>query len=703
MKTVLQIIILFFVLQASATAQTFNANLSAKLQSRLDSMLFSFPFTKGMSVGVYCPGQGIWEGTSGVSYTGQPITTNMEFGIASNSKLFTAVILLKLAERNILKLGDSLSKWLPTYPNINPNITIKQLLNHTSGISDPFLTSGLLDSINAHPTHVYTPADVVALIQAPLFSAGTSYGYSNANYIIAGMVAQSATGIPIHQLIRDSLLTPLSLDSIYYDIKEPVYGPIAHRWHDSVDYNDTSRISLNTAGGPAGSLFSTAGNIALWYNKLMSGQVLSPSSFAQLTTFASPGNYGLGLGRFTFFGNTCWGHGGSTIGYTSRTIYDPCMKVAVCGFSNSDYSAVDGSTAMIYKVLVDYLPRCPGNLTGSTSVCQGQNSVFYSIPPIVNATSYVWTLPNGATGTSNTNTITINYTTSAVSSPITIKGINMYGESATASLNVTVKPLPSITTTASPASICTGSSSSLTATGAALYTWQPGALTGASITVTPAATTTYTVTATSSQGCTKTGTKIVVVTPCSTLYLKLFLEGYYTGNGVMRNALQQQGVANATSTMTDTIVVELRNSSFPYALVNSTKTILATNGNVICNFNNTGSYYIVVKHRNGVKVWSAIPVSIGSSSVLYDFTTAANKAFGSNQKALGAGVFAFYSGDINQDENVDLLDDSILETDINNFTFGYFASDINGDGNVDLLDVPIVETNINAFIFSNHP
>jgi hypothetical protein len=67
------------------------------------------------------------------------------------------------------------------------------------------------------------------------------------------------------------------------------------------------------------------------------------------------------------------------------------------------------------------------------------------------------------------------------------------------------------------------------------------------------------------------------------------------------------------------------------------------------------------------------------------------------------GVWAFYSGEINQDENIDLLDVALMEDDINNFQFGYFATDINGDGNVDLLDLPKPELNVNNFIFSAHP
>jgi hypothetical protein len=110
----------------------------------------------------------------------------------------------------------------------------------------------------------------------------------------------------------------------------------------------------------------------------------------------------------------------------------------------------------------------------------------------------------------------------------------------------------------------------------------------------------------------------------------------------------------------------------------------------------------VIKHRNAIETWSANPITI-SGITNYDFTTSASQAYGSNQTEVESGIWAFYSGDINQDENIDLLDLGDIETDINNFQFGYFATDINGDGNVDLLDGPIVENNINSFVFSSHP
>lgn len=430
--------------------QTFNPALAARLQTTLDSLVTLFATnTKGISASVYCPGQGFWKGASGISYAGQPITTDMRFGIASNTKLFVAATLLKLVENNIITLDDPLSAWLPAFSNVNPNITIRQLLNHTSGLSDPFFTTGLLDTIEKHPTHLYTPQEILSWLGPPAFSPpGSGYTYSNVNYILAGMVAKNATGIAISQLMRDSILNPLQLDSTFYDILEAPNGIIAHRWRNGVDYNDTSRVGINSAGGPAGSLFSTAGEMAQWYHAILGNSVLQPSSFAELTTFASPGNYGLGLQKWIFFGRTTWGHAGATFGYKSRMIYDPCMQTVVGCLSNSDLSAVDGITALLYKVLVDVLPTCPGTLTGPTVVCQGQNSVTYTVPSIANASTYAWTLPAGASGTSSSNSIVVNFGLNAVSGTITVRGQNNYGPGAAATLAVVVQskpPTPTIT------------------------------------------------------------------------------------------------------------------------------------------------------------------------------------------------------------------------------------------------------------------
>jgi hypothetical protein len=187
------------------------------------------------------------------------------------------------------------------------------------------------------------------------------------------------------------------------------------------------------------------------------------------------------------------------------------------------------------------------------------------------------------------------------------------------------------------------------------------------------------------------------------LYLSIILEGYYAGSYLMEPTLYNQG-QSANTSITDSITIELHPASNPAIVSAQNKAILYKNSNVQTTMHvSNGSYYVVVKHRNHIETWSANPISFNGTFAAHDFTFAATQAYGSNLTQVEPGVFAIYSGDVNQDENIDLLDLGIVEADIVNFNFGYLTTDINGDGNVDLLDAPTVENNINNFIFSAHP
>jgi len=187
------------------------------------------------------------------------------------------------------------------------------------------------------------------------------------------------------------------------------------------------------------------------------------------------------------------------------------------------------------------------------------------------------------------------------------------------------------------------------------------------------------------------------------LYLLIYLQGYYSNGYYMKPTLYNQGQSTDTI-ITDSITVELHPANNPSAVAAEVKTILSRNSNANCMMHvANGNYYIVIKHRNHIETWSANPVSFNGTFAYHDFTWAASQAYGNNLVEIEPGYFAIYSGDINGDENIDLLDLSEIESDINNFQFGYFDTDINGDGNVDLLDAPIVENNINGFIYSIHP
>ncbi len=193
-----------------------------------------------------------------------------------------------------------------------------------------------------------------------------------------------------------------------------------------------------------------------------------------------------------------------------------------------------------------------------------------------------------------------------------------------------------------------------------------------------------------------------VPNPVSTLNLKVYLQGYMNVSGNMAAVMQNQGIG-MNSQHVDTIEIDLV-SPITLMPVSTVRTILFTDGTATCVFPAVnGLYYIVVKHRNTLVTWSASPVMINTQPVSYDFTTAANQAYGTNQIQVAPGTWALYAGDINQDENADLFDLALLEAGINVFESGYVSTDLNGDGNVDLLDIPMLEANINAFVFSMHP
>jgi hypothetical protein len=155
----------------------------------------------------------------------------------------------------------------------------------------------------------------------------------------------------------------------------------------------------------------------------------------------------------------------------------------------------------------------------------------------------------------------------------------------------------------------------------------------------------------------------------------------------------------------DTITVELYDGATGATLAASAKGVILTDGTVSLSLPADvvgNDYYIAVKHRNTVATWSANAVTFGATTS-YDFTSAATQAFGDNMIEVETGVFAMFTGDINQDEFVDPFDYPAFELDNYNFGSGYLATDLNGDGFVDPFDYPVFELNNYNFVMSTHP
>ena len=215
--------------------------------------------------------------------------------------------------------------------------------------------------------------------------------------------------------------------------------------------------------------------------------------------------------------------------------------------------------------------------------------------------------------------------------------------------------------------------------------------------------TSFTYTYIDSVGCISVSSPATItVTPCAVLNLKLYLQSYYIGAGMMAPVLFNQGVSVATD-VTDDIIVELHDEN-TYGIVTSGIATLHTDGTATISFPSiSGMFYLAIKHRNALQTWTSTPVLLGAAPLTYNFSTSSSKAFGNNMSEVEPGIWALYSGDLASDENIDLLDAQELEADIQYFQYGYFATDLNGDGNIDLLDFPIIEDNLAHFIFSYHP
>jgi hypothetical protein len=175
------------------------------------------------------------------------------------------------------------------------------------------------------------------------------------------------------------------------------------------------------------------------------------------------------------------------------------------------------------------------------------------------------------------------------------------------------------------------------------------------------------------------------------LDLTMLIEGFY-----------DQG---ANQTVRDTVRVYLRNTTNPYAIVDSAKGFLTTSGAQSFVFNNASNgvnYYIHVKHRNAIETWSKTGAMFASNYLAYNFTSDSAKAYGNNMTKKGTR-WVYYGGDVNQDGFIDGTDNNLIDNDAYNFISGYVKTDLNGDDFVDASDFQISDNNANNFIGKSTP
>jgi D-alanyl-D-alanine carboxypeptidase len=246
--------------------------------------------------------------------------------VGSITKTFMSIVTLQLVAEGRLRLDDTVARRLPGAVPGGASITIRELLNHTSGLFNYTDDQQAVKEYLADPTRAWTPQELlaVAVKHPPLFPPGTSWSYSNTNYIVLGLVLEAVTGRDVATLMRERIVRPLHLDHTFLALDARIPGPHADGYFPP-SLSGTSGYLDVTGWTPtevwaAGAVVSSAPDLARLYSALLSGRLLPPPLLDQMTTtvHADTGwDYGLGIYRMVTPCGTVWGHDGSIPGYVS--------------------------------------------------------------------------------------------------------------------------------------------------------------------------------------------------------------------------------------------------------------------------------------------------------------------------------------------------------------------------------------------------
>jgi D-alanyl-D-alanine carboxypeptidase len=263
-----------------------------------------------------------------------PLAPAMSFRVGSVTKSFVAAVVLQLVGEGKLTLADTLDHWLPGVVPDASQITVRELLNHTSGIPNYTNEVTFDTALVSTPSRVWTPQELVSFVdqRSPLFAPGERWSYSNTNFILLGLIVERITGRALGDELRDRIFKPLRLVHTGFPTSSAAMPkPYAHGYLLPRNGLVPVRTYLDvTAWNPswawaAGAMVSTADDLARFYGALLSGDVLKPELLAAmedtvpLTLDPTGPGYGLGLMHDVDVAacSDTWGHDGAVPGYTS--------------------------------------------------------------------------------------------------------------------------------------------------------------------------------------------------------------------------------------------------------------------------------------------------------------------------------------------------------------------------------------------------
>lgn len=274
-----------------------------------------------------------------------PATARTVYRIGSVTKQFTSAAVLQLAEQGKLKLDDSIATYLPALPVAWHRVTVRQLLNHTSGI--PSYT-------NIGPRWVrrwgeeMPPDTLVALtaMDTVWFAPGTNWRYDNSGYVVLGMLIEKITGRPWGVEMADRFFKPLGLEATYDCQATPIIPHRARGYEKEEGHWVNTPYLAMSQPYSAGAMCSTVGDLARWNRALHTGHVVSSASYALMTTpqgaaAAGPMRYGFGLAADTLAGRPIITHAGGINGFITGNAWVPGAQLSATVLTNSGSARAD--------------------------------------------------------------------------------------------------------------------------------------------------------------------------------------------------------------------------------------------------------------------------------------------------------------------------------------------------------------------------
>jgi len=290
-----------------------------------------------------------------------PADPQAQFRIGSNTKAFTAVVLLQLEAEGKLSLDDTVDKWLPGAVSANGNdgtkITVRQLLNQTSGLKDydaqPEVEGPYIADLD--PNQRWDPQQLVDIATAQAPYGDGKWHYSNTNYVLAGMIIKAVTGNDPQTEVENRIIKPLGLTHTTFPVTDSkLYGNWLHGYYYVRDISFSNVQVFNTAG----SIVSTLDDLTTFESALFSGRLLDTEQQKELETTVpmsdtDTGGYGLGVGKVETRCGTAYTHTGAVLGYESVWISTPSGSRVVAVATNEFNMVQDSVAENIYNAAQD--------------------------------------------------------------------------------------------------------------------------------------------------------------------------------------------------------------------------------------------------------------------------------------------------------------------------------------------------------------